>query len=267
MTMPVELTRSASPLVKVPDVDRPLVSFVMVAYGTSRIIERCLDALVRSVAGIDAEYIVVDNAHPTHGHRTASRLALSTAGIRVLRPRRNLGFAGGNELGVLHARGELLCFVNPDLLPSPGWFAPVLATLREHPDAIVAPRLVNPDGSPQEAGQALSTLGVPMPLVEPEASSPSGAMADYASAACWLMTRSLHERCGGFDPRFHPAYYEDTDLAMRVRLLGDGTIIADAEVVHFLGQSTADDKPRPMHEQRSIFCRLWERELRHQPAL
>jgi GT2 family glycosyltransferase len=221
---------------------------------------------VQSVDDVDAEVIVVDNAHPVHGHRTASRLALSTAGVRVLRPQRNLGFAGGSELGALHARGELLCFVNPDLLPHPRWFAPVLATLRENPDSIVAPRLVNADGSLQEAGQSLSTDGVPRPRIEPTTAGPSVAGPDYASAACWLMTRSLHERSGGFDPRFFPAYYEDVDLALRVRMLGGHTVIADADVIHLLGKSTADDAPHPMHEQRAILCRLWAHELRHQPV-
>ena len=266
MSTPVELTNSASPLVAVPTVERPMVSFIAVTYGTSRVVERCLAALLRTVGDIDAEFVVVDNAHPVHGHRAARRLALSTAGVRLLQPRRNLGFAGGCELGALHARGELLCFVNPDLVPAGDWFSELLATVREHPDSIVAPRLVNPDGSLQEAGQSLSTTALPRPCTDLVAVASETTAADYASAACWLMTRSLHERCGGFDPRFHPAYYEDVDLALRVRLLGGGTIIADAEVTHLLGKSTDDDAPHPMHEQRATLRRLWARELRHQPV-
>lgn len=262
MTTPVEVTRSPRPLVDVPAVDHPSVSFISVTFGTSRIIERSLGALVESIGDVDAEFIVVDNAHPVHAHRTANRLALNTAGIRLLRPARNLGFGGGNELGALHARGRLLCFVNPDLLPTPGWFDPMLATLRAHPDSIVAPRLVDPDGSLQEAGQWLSATAETRPRTTIDAAPPP----DYASAACWLMTRTLHERCGGFDPRFHPAYFEDVDLALRVRTIGGATVIADADVIHLRGGSTDDGAPNPV-EQQATLTRLWAAELGRQPSL
>ena len=264
MNSPVELTSSAAPLFTVPGSPRPKISFVMVSYGTGRIIERSLEAIARSVGDVTAEFIVVDNLHPVHGHRTASRLALNTVGVRLVRASTNLGFGGGNELGALHARGELLCFINPDVLPTPGWVTPMLDSLHEHPDSIIAPRLRNLDGSIQEAGQTLSTAGDTAPRLDATPHC-DAVTVDYASAACWLMTRSLHERCGGFDPRFHPAYYEDVDFALRVRLLGGSTIVADADVTHLRGSSTAGAEPSGTERQQATLCNLWKRELRRQP--
>lgn len=244
----------------------PMISFITVTYGTSRVIDDCLTSLAASLTtapGVcSSEMIVVDNPHPTLGHRTADRLALSTSGVQVVRPQLNLGFGGGNELGVLHARGDLLCFVNPDLVFSNGWLEPMVECVRRSPESIIAPRLRNADGSLQEAGQQLLATARTRPILATDGETP----VDYASAACWMMTRSLHERSGGFDPRFHPAYFEDVDLALRVRRLGGSTRIADADIVHLRGGSTAGATTHAAEAQRSILIELWSEQLRNQPA-
>ena len=48
----------------------------------------------------------------------------ANAGVTIVSPGANLGFGGGCELGALHARGEVLAFVNPDVIYAPGWFEP-----------------------------------------------------------------------------------------------------------------------------------------------
>jgi GT2 family glycosyltransferase len=44
--------------------------------------------------------------------------------------------------------------------------------------------------------------------------------ADYVSGAAIAIPRALFARLGGFDARYAPAYYEDTDLAFKVRAAG-----------------------------------------------
>lgn len=257
-----EFTGSPAPRASFGWAQRPVISFISVTFGTDDVVEQSLASLAQSIAGDHnppVEVIIVDNPHPQFQHRTADRLALSTFGVQVIRPTRNLGFGGGNELGVLHARGELLCFINPDLIFSAGWLEPILEEVRSHPNAIVAPRLINADGSIQECGQQLLSNGHTRPITD-DTTPP-----DYASAACWMMFRLLHERAGGFDSRFHPAYFEDVDFALRVRRLGGETRIADAEVVHLLGGSTADADTPPAEAQRSVLLELWADELCRQP--
>lgn len=244
-------TASAAPQVAVPSFPDGSVdlSFVFVTYGTGPIVVEAIGALASSLTGTDHRYevVVVDNDHDAHPTRSRNELALATSGVRLIAPGRNLGFAGGCELGALHAAGRVLAFVNPDLIVSAGWIDPLLARLAAGA-SIVAPVLLNADGSVQEAGSRLWADGSTSQITEPLPDSPI--MPDYASAACWLVTRDEHERLGGFDPDFHPAYYEDVDLALRARAAGGRFEIAtEVSVVHHHGQGTGDTGTPDTSEQ------------------
>lgn len=260
------VTASPAPLATVPPFDAPLVSLVTVAYGTGPIVVESIRSLVGSMAttGIAYEYIAVDNPHPTERTRARHELLLSTAGVRVVTPARNVGFGGGCEIGALHARGDVLAFVNPDVEFTTGWIEPLLAALDHH--AIVIPVLLNPDGSVQEAGHTLFADGSTRAITTPPPSTGRGD-ADYASAACWVMRRDTHERFGGFDPSFHPAYYEDVDALFRAVDLGhDWVIVPASRIVHRQGSSTAARGVPDTRAQRATVLRRWPRIRWEQPA-
>lgn len=268
-TPPVTVTASPAPRITVPTTDAPDVSVVIVTFGTGPIVMRTLASLVRSLEAdlTGFEVIVVDNPHPTARDRTFTDLRLSTAGVRVVRPDRNLGFGGGCELGALHARADVLAFVNPDVTFEPAWIGPLLDGLRRRDRdpvaSIVAPVLLEPDRTVQEAGQVLHADGSTEPVREwPDAPTE----VDYSSAACWLMTRDEHERLGGFDPAYHPAYYEDVDLALRARRSGGATVVCPAaSVVHHRGSGTPDAAPST-ERQRATLLSTWPEIAWRQPA-
>ena len=146
MTLDADVVAPASSIV-------PRVSIVTVTYGTGPIVVEMLDAVARHTP-IAHEVIVVDCLPPDPTTRTASLLA-DRLDIRLLAPDDNLGFAGGNEYGVEHARGEFLCFLNADVIVGPGWLEPLVAALDDPAVGIAAPVFVDDDGSLQEAGQLI----------------------------------------------------------------------------------------------------------------
>ena len=74
------------------------------------------------------------------------------------------------------------------------------------------------------------------------------------------MHRSLHRRLGGFDPRYHPAYFEDVDLAFRAERAAAGTrVLADVRVVHVGGGSV--DDPTDASVQGAAFRERWPHRL------
>lgn len=253
------VTASPRPLVTIPPASRPTVSFVTVGFGTGPVIVDSLASLVASLARSDLTYecVVVDNAHPTAGDTTVNHLLLATHGVRVIRSATNLGFGGGCELGVRHSAGAVIGFVNPDVIYEPGWIEPLLAQLDRPGVSIAAPVLLDPDGSVQEAGQRLWADGNTSPITV--APAPGDVTTpDYASAACWLIGRSEHERIGGFDPAFFPAYYEDVDYALRAASIGGSTVVVGASrVVHAKGASTADDRIPDTTPQRQLLLDRW----------
>ncbi len=248
-------TASPAPLVRVAPSDRPLVTFVTVTFGTGPIVVDMIRSLVTTTPNdIEFEVIVVDNPHPAAGTRTMRHLRLDTAGVQVVRPDGNTGFGGGCEWGAWFARGRALAFVNPDLEFRPGWLRPALAALDEPNVSIVAPVLLEADGTVQEAGGSVTPEG--WTTSHREVAATTIADVQYASAACWLIRTDEHERLGGFDPAFHPAYFEDVDLALRARRLGGRCVVpTDSRVVHHRGGSTPD---APTSErQHDVFVDRW----------
>ena len=249
---------------------RPVVSIVVVTYGTGPIVLEALDAVARHTP-IDHEVIVVDCLPVDPDTRTSTLLA-DRADIRLFAVDDNLGFAGGNEYGVEQATGEYLCFLNPDLVVGPGWLEPLLGALDDPAVGIAAPVFLNPDGSLQEAGQLVfsDTFTAPVGGFDVLAGDRSNIFSrdvDYASAACWVVRRTDHDAIGGFDRHYHPAYFEDADYALRMEAAGKRTrLVADVPVLHHhgLGSGTRDAAVGQVTHAR--FKRRWAAELADRPA-
>jgi GT2 family glycosyltransferase len=188
---------------------------------------RAEEDLARQLAALPAdprfEVVVVDNS---------SLGPLPPLGeARLVRAGANLGFAGGANLGAAVARAPLLLFANPDVTPAPDALPALLAGFAAFPDAAgLAPRLEGEDGAPQTAWQ-LRSLPRPGALLlhalfrdadrGAAAEPPSGTPIEQPAAAALAFRRAAWERVGGFDPRFHPAWFEDVDLARRLAAAGE----------------------------------------------
>ncbi len=254
----VVVTASPAATVTVPPATQPVVSVVIVGYGTGTIVVDTIASLAAAAtaAHMAIEVIVVDNPHPTQPDRTMTALRLFTHGVRVVRAVANAGFGGGCELGAIYARADVLAFVNPDIVVPRGWLEPLMEALGDESVSIVAPVLVNADGSIQEVGQTLESSGLTKPRRSVPATPRLIAVA-YASAACWLMRSAEHERLGGFDPAYHPAYFEDADLALRASALGGSCVVhSGVRVVHHGGCGTPDETSS-VDGQRGVFVDRW----------
>lgn len=152
------------------------------------------------------------------------------SGIRVLRPGRNLGFAGGANAGAAEAKGEILLILNPDAIPEEGALDRLLEGFAAHPEAAgLAPRLTGPAGEPQSAWQ-LRRLpspwtcllhALPLPEVAGSKSEPAaGVPVEQPAAAALALRKGALAGVGGFDATFHPAWFEDVDLARRFKMAG-----------------------------------------------
>jgi GT2 family glycosyltransferase len=201
---------------------RPELSTVVVAWRSRDDVVRLAAAFPRSPRH---ELVVVDNS----GELRDDDLA-SAGGGRLLRPRRNLGFAGGCNAGARAAAGDLLFFLNPDTEPLGDAFDRVVAAFARWPDAAgVVPRLVDATGAGQYRWQlrplpspaallahAFFWSLTPGPVREPAA----GTAVEQPAAAALALRRAAFEAAGGFDERFHPAWFEDVDLARRLAARG-----------------------------------------------
>jgi glycosyltransferase involved in cell wall biosynthesis len=131
---------------------------------------------------------------------------------------------------------------------------------------LVGAKLVYPDGRLQEAGGVVFADGSAWNYGRNEAPDDGRFAyvrdADYCSGAAIALPRALFERLGGFDARYAPAYYEDTDLAFAVRAAGLRVLYQPAAVVvHDEGTSAGTDLAQgPKAAQvrnRTVFAEKW----------
>ncbi len=115
----------------------PLVSIITVNYNNTAVTGELLASLQR-ISYPRVEVIVVDNASAEDPTR---EIMGKYPRVKVLRSEENLGFAGGNNLGIKAATGTYLFLVNNDTEFTPGLIEGLLEVFREYPDAgVVSPK-------------------------------------------------------------------------------------------------------------------------------
>ena len=231
-----------SPL-DVPAAAVPRVSIVIPVYGQHLMTFTCLKSIAATCQDQKIEVIVIDDCSPEPAE---SALQMVT-GIRHIRNAENLGFLKNCNKAVASAQGEFVVLLNNDVIVTPGWLDALTNTYDQRPDVgMVGAKLIYPDGRLQEAGGILWRDGSAWNWGRnQDASRPEYNYlreVDYCSGAVLLLKRSFWNELGGFDERYAPAYYEDTDLAFRVREAGKRVFYQpNAVVVHFEGQSSGTD--------------------------
>lgn len=254
-----------------PRADAPCVSIVIPVHGKLAHTLACLRSLARHVARAGLEVIVVDDASPDD---TATVLA-QVGGLRLLCNERNLGFVDSCNAGAAVATGEFLLFLNNDTQVTHGWLDALLACFAERPDCgIAGPRLVYPDGRLQEAGGLVFADGSCWNTGRFEARNAFAYQyrrrTDYVTGAAMLLRREVFHRVGGFDVRYRPAYYEDTDLAFAVRQLGLSVYYEPSStVIHCEGITSGTDPrsgaKRHQATNQAKFADKWASQLAAQP--
>lgn len=225
--------------VRIVRADEPEVTVIIPGYGKADYTLRCLKSLQDTSMAVRLEVLVVEDAS---GDPSALQLR-DVQGIRLIWNEQNLGFLRSCNKAAAEAKGEFIHLLNNDTILLPGALEALLETARARPDAgIVGSKLVYPDGSLQEAGGVVWSNGDAANYGRhQEPTDPRycyAREADYVSGASILLRRDLWGAMGGFDERYAPAYYEDTDLSIRLQKAGHPTLFEPRSmVVHCEGVS------------------------------
>ncbi|MEP7125090.1 MAG: glycosyltransferase, partial [Byssovorax sp.] len=160
----------------------------------------------------------------------------------------NLGFCGGANRGLAAARGQYLVLLHNDVVVTPGWLDGLRDCLDEAPRIVPGARrvgLVGPVTSSARGPQQVQNPGPfdPDRLDEHAALHREAFRGKWTSAFtlasfCLMIRRDVHEAIGGFDERFFPAGYHDSDLVLRAQESGFDCMIAGDVYVHHEGGAT-----------------------------
>jgi GT2 family glycosyltransferase/SAM-dependent methyltransferase len=266
-------TEAAEPPLSVPSAADPLVSVVVPIHGQWEHTRRCLRSLQQSVVRFPFEVVAVDDASPDD---TRVRLE-AVSGLRLVPIDKNVGYLRATNAGIGAARGRLVLLLNNDTELAPDALACLVERMMSDQSiGVVGAKLVYPDGVLQEAGSIIWADGYGWNYGrggDPDALDVNYPReVDYCSAAALLVRREILDAAGGgFDERFAPAYYEDTDLCFTARQLGyrvfyepTATVVHDEGASH--GRDIESGIKRHQDANRRLFTEKWCAELARQSA-
>ncbi|SLM29947.1 Glycosyl transferase, family 2 (fragment) [Desulfamplus magnetovallimortis] len=246
---------------------KPDATIIIPVFNNIRYTLNCLKAIHNQNTTFTFEILIIDD---NSSDETKEILSL-IKGIKNLSNKKNKGFLLSCNKASKHSNGKYLVFLNNDAAPGSQWLQEILIPFKSHKNVgLVGTMLLFPDGSLQEAGGFVFKDG--SILNYGRNGNPIHCRfnfvreTDYCSGCSIAIPKQLWNRIGGFDERYKPAYYEDTDLAFRVRDMGYKTIYTPfSKIVHFEGISCGISLKENIKKyqliNKPIFKNRWHQEL------
>jgi len=228
------------------------LSIVILNWNVRDLLRQCLTSVYATRSTLATQVIVVDNASSDD---SVAMVRGEFPDVRLIVNAANRGYTGGNNDGIAAAAGRYVLVLNPDTQVVGDALSTLVAYAEAHPDVgLVAPQLLNPDGSVQPSRRRFPTLTTA--LFEStwlQSIAPHGVLNDYymldrsddetqpvdwAVGACLLVRREVVDQVGMLDEGFF-MYSEELDWCRRIKGAGWKIVyLPKAQVIHHMGKSS-----------------------------
>jgi GT2 family glycosyltransferase len=235
----------ASVAAAVPVTSQPDVSIILPVYNQLRFTLASLYSVFAHKTRYSYEIIVADDCSTDSTQEALAHVRLPN--VRVVRPEQNLGFLRNCNHAARSARGRVLVFLNNDTFVLPGWLDELVDAVENQPGVgLAGSKLIFSNGCLQESGGLVFADGSGWNFGRfDDPRKPEYCYlrdTDYVSGASIAITKALWQELGGFDECYETAYYEDTDLAFKVRGAGRRVVVQPlSQLIHFEGISSGTD--------------------------
>jgi len=233
----------------------PAISVVITNYNGKHFLEACLNSLERQ-AFKDFEVILVDNGS---SDGSLEYVRENFPAVRIIALAENLGFCGGNNVGIREARGEYIALLNNDAEAHPRWLEELKNALDNHNDVgFCASKMFLQDqpGIIDAAGGIFYSCGVGAQRGYREREDGRFGEAEYVFSACAgaaIYRQKMLDDIGLFDEDFF-AHGEEVDLSFRAQLRRYKCLFVPTAVVHHTGGGTmkhdSDERRYLWHRNR-----------------
>ena len=220
---------------------RPLISIITVNYNALDVTCELIES-IRQNSYLNVETIVVDNASDEHPGAYFQKYYPE---VKFIQSEKNLGFAGGNNLGIQESTGDFLFFLNNDAELTDGALETLLEVFVKFPRAgIVSPKIcyypAKPGSEPDLVQYAGTTHVHPFTARNStigEQEIDRGQYSElketaYAHGAAMMVSRKVLEEVGLMSEDFF-LYYEELDWCEATRRKGYGVYVEpNAKIYH-----------------------------------
>lgn len=244
----------------------PEVSVIMVVHNQIALTMQALLSLRANYRG-SIQLILVDSGSSDE----TSQIDKLVHGADIIRSRANIGYLTGCNVALAYVKAPAILYLNNDLRLYPDALPHALERLYKHEETgAVAAKLIRSNLYLQEAGSIIWRDGATYGYRRqddpnlPEANFVREV--DYGSAAFLLVRTGLVRRLGGYDKRYLPAYFEDTDLCVRLGQIGARIVYDPSVVVEHLefGSSGHAGSHNLIQKHWRVFAQTHQEFLRHQ---
>ena len=257
------------------------LSIVILNWNTKELLKQCLESVVRCLVLSDretkkkttntqppvpkTEIIVVDNNSSDSSVKMIEEMMMGTTriksttgitGIKLIRNKKNLGYAMGNNVGIKAADGEYIMILNTDTFVKKDSIEKLIDFLDVNKNVdIVGPRLLNSDGTPQANCGRFPDLLVSAVMLFKEHfggsklvrfSPKESQLVDWLMGSAFVARKKVFEKIGGFDEKIF-MYMEEIEWFYRAKKTGFKTyFLKDAEIIHLGRGSSKSGKKEPI---------------------
>ncbi|MCD2511082.1 glycosyltransferase [Comamonas endophytica] len=214
----------------------PLISIIIPTRDNEKILRRCIESLFERTRWRHFEVVILDNGS-VEPHTCAYLQQLQDQpGVRVIRHDAPFNFSELNNIGVRHAQGELLLFLNDDTeILQEDWLERMGSFAQLPHVGAVGAKLLYPGGRQvQHAGILNLEDGPGHAFLLQDGDSPGYYMRNLleynwlaVTGACLMVARDRFEAVDGFDETL-PIAYNDVDLCMRLHGAGFYNVVCQA---------------------------------------
>ncbi len=239
------------------------VSIIIVNYNTLSLTRNCIDSIIANTIGIEYEIILVDNSS-SDGSEDFFR---KDERVRFLEAGKNLGFGKANNLGVDHATGDYLFFLNSDTILLNNAIYELWRYYEEHKENNIGGiGCVLCDGNHKRCHSyaklstwkdiILSYFLAPVSKsmarrimqIDAEDESNDAFEVGYVTGADLFVSRKVIDECGHFDPDFF-MYSEEAEMQWRFKKHGyRNMVIKTPKIMHLEGMSQVKKKSPTMRK-------------------
>lgn len=223
----------------------PLVSIIAVNFNATKDTLEFLDS-VRKLTYPNVEIILVDNASRENPEHV---IVPEYKEVKFIRSEKNLGFAGGNNLGINASSGDYLFFLNNDTILFPDFLEPIVTFMESHKEVgMASPKVLYPDGKTIQYAGAIGISpytgrGKRLGLFEEDRGQYDKCYkTDLGHGAALIVPRKVVEKVGVM-PELFFLYYEEHDWCEQVKRAGyDMFYLGNSKILHKESVSTGGDE-------------------------